>query len=288
MSIAITGASGQFGRLATAAVLEHSPDAELVLVTRDPAALSGLDAPGVTVRAGDFDDPSSLAAAFEGVERLLLISTDAVGQRVAGHKRAIDAAAAAGVRSVAYTSIGNPSDSNPAAVASEHRETEDHLRASGPAWTFLRNAIYTEMLVDPARAALATGTYLHNEGTGTTAHISRADCAAVGAAVLLASGGEHDGKAYDVTGPEALSAAQRAAIFAEVGGQPVTATAVDDDAWVAAMVEHAGLPEPAARMYATFGASARLGYAGAVSSVVEDLTGRQPRPVHDVLAELLA
>jgi NAD(P)H dehydrogenase (quinone) len=288
MSLIITGASGTLARLTTEAVLAADPDADLVLVTRSPDKLADLADRGVEVRTGDFDDPASLPAAFAGGERLLLISTDVVGTRVPGHRAAIDAAVAAGVTAIAYTSVGNPSDSNPAAVASEHRETEDHLRASGVAWTFLRNAIYTEMLVDAARAALATGTYLVNEGDGAASHIARADCAAVAAAVLLDASGAHAHKAYDVTGPEALTAAQRAAIFAELGGRPVTAALVDDDAWVAAMVQHAGLPEPAARLYATFGAAARRGYSGALSTVVEDLTGRAPRTVREVLGEALA
>ncbi|WP_354699901.1 Quinone oxidoreductase 2 [Paraconexibacter sp. AEG42_29] len=287
MSLIITGASGTLGRLTAEAVLTAHPGADLVLVTRSPDKLADLAARGAEVRAGDFDDPATLADAFAGGKRLLLISTDAVGARVAGHRAAIDAAVAAGVTAIAYTSVGNPSDSNPAAVAADHRATEDHLRASGVAWTFLRNSIYTEMLVDGARAALANGTYLVNEGDGATSHVARADCAAVAAAVLLATGDAHANKAYDVTGPAALTATERAAIFAEIGGRPVTATLVDDDAWVAAMVEHAGLPESAARLYATFGAAARLGYSGAVSTAVEDLVGRAPRSVRDVLAERL-
>lgn len=287
MSTIITGASGTLGRLVAEAVVSAAPADGVVLVTRSPGKLADFAARGAEVRAGDFDDPASLESAFAGGERLLLISTDTVGTRIPQHIAAIDAAAAAGVREVVYTSLINPSDSNPAGVAFEHRATEDHLRASGLTWTFLRNAIYAEMLVPSARAALATGTYLVNDGNGTTSSIARADCAAVAAAVLLAGGDEHAFKAYDVTGPEALNATQRAAIFSELGDRPVGAVSVDDDAWVAAMVKHAGLPEEGARLYATFGASARRGYAGALSSVVEDLTGRAPRTVREVLAEAL-
>lgn len=288
MILVITGASGRLGRLTADAVLAAGhPASDLVLVTRNLDGLADLAARGADVRAGDFGDPASLAAAFAGGERLLLISTDAVGARVDGHLAAIDAAAAAGVRAVAYTSIVNPSDSNPAAVAAEHRVTEDHLRASGLAWTFLRNAIYTEMLVPAARGALASGTYAVNEGNGATSHVSRADCAAVAAVVLRASDGEHDGRAYDVTGPEALTPTDRAALFTELGGRPVAAAAIDDDTFVAGLVEHAGLPEPIARVYSTFGIAARRGYAGPVSTVVQDLTGRPPQTVREVLTPLL-
>src|SRR5919109_3013229 len=119
MIIVITGASGRLGRLTAEAVLETIEPSDLVLVTRTPEGLADLAARGADVRAGDFDRPETLPAAFAGGERLLLISTDRAGDRVPQQQAAIDAAAAAGVPSIAYTSIVNPSDSNPAAVAAE-------------------------------------------------------------------------------------------------------------------------------------------------------------------------
>jgi NAD(P)H dehydrogenase (quinone) len=93
----------------------------------------------------------------------------------------------------------------------------------------------------------------------------------------------HDGKAYDITGPEALGERDVAALYAELGGRPVEPVFLDDDAWVAAMVEHAGMPEPVAQTYATFAAATRRGYVAVVSSTVQDLTGRPPRTVREVL-----
>ena len=281
MSIAITGASGQLGRLTAEALLEKVDPSEVVLVTRTPDALADLAERGADVRAGDFSAPASLSAAFAGAEKLLLISADIIGERVRHQHAAVDAAVAAGVRSIAYTSIVNPSDSNPGAAAADHRATEEHVRASGAAWTFLRNSIYSDMQVGPGAAALASGTLLTNAGDGRTAYVSRADCAAVAAAVLASDG--HDGKAYDVTGPEALGARDLAALYAELGGKPVEPVFVDDDAWIAAMVEHAGLPEPLARTLSTFGIAARRGYAEPVSTAVQDLTGRAPQTVREVL-----
>jgi NAD(P)H dehydrogenase (quinone) len=286
MSIVVTGASGQLARLVTERLLERVPPSEVVLVTRTPEALDQVAAHGVAVRHGDFARPESLPAAFAGGERMLLISASVLGERVPGHHAAIDAAAAAGMRSVAYTSIVNPSDSNPGAAAADHRATEEHARLSGMDWTFLRNSIYSEMQAGPgAAAALATGSLLTNAGEGRTAYVSRADCAAAAAAVLTSDG--HAGKAYDITGPEALSAHDLAALYAEIGGKPVEAVLLEDDAWVAAMVEHAGLPEPLARQLATFGAAARQGYAEPVSSSVKDLTGREPRTTREVLEAAL-
>src|SRR3954454_9619734 len=159
MSLVISGAGGQLGRAVTAELLQSVDPSQLVLVTRDPSAL---DVPGASVRRGDWDDPASLAEAFAGGERLLLISGDRIGARVPGHLAAVDAAVAAGVRFIAYTSIPNPSDNNPIVVAAEHRATEEHIRASGVAWTFLRNNIYTEMQRGAMQHALASGTFLTN------------------------------------------------------------------------------------------------------------------------------
>ena len=282
MNIVITGASGHLGRLVADGVLARTDPEQVVLVTRDPSRLADFAQRGAQVRAGDFGDPPSLASAFAGVGKALIISTDAIGARVPGHKAAIDAAAAAGATSIAYTSAINPSHSNPIVVAAEHRETEEHIRATGTGWTMLRNSIYADMLVMTARTALATGRHVHNEGDGRVSYVARADCAAVAAAVLTSEG--HEGKIYDVTGPDALGADAVAALFGELGNRPVEAVAVDDDAYVAGLVEHAQMPEPVARGYATFGIGARRWYSAVVSDTVLELTGTAPRSVRDVLA----
>jgi len=281
MTIAITGASGQLGRLTAEALLDRATPSDVVLVTRNPDAIADLARRGAEVRAGDFDDPASLTRAFEGVERLLLISASVIGARVHQHRAAIDAAVAAGVRSVAYTGIGNPSHSNPGAAARDHRETEEALLGSGLAWTFLRNGIYAESLLNGVGAVLATGTLVTNAGEGRTAYVSRADCAAAAAAVLTGEG--HDRKAYDVTSADALNPAEVAALLSELSGRPVEPAYLSDDEWVATMVEHAGMPEPLARDIATFGIAARRGYLGAVSTTVAELIGREPASVRAVL-----
>src|SRR4051812_7863701 len=166
MTIAITGASGHLGRLTADAVLDRVNPSELILVTRSPDTLAAYADRGVQVRQGDFADADSLREAFAGAAKLLLISLDKIGERVPLQLAAIGAAAAAGVRSVAYTSIVNPSHSNPAAAAPDHRATEEALRVSGLAWTFLRNSIYADMLLRGAEPALASGALVTNEGEG--------------------------------------------------------------------------------------------------------------------------
>jgi NAD(P)H dehydrogenase (quinone) len=281
MSIVITGASGQLGRRVVEEALERVEPNDLILVTRTPDALADLAARGAQVRAGDFDDPSSLVAAFAGGERLLLISTSALGERIRQHGDAIDAAVAAGIRFVAYTSIVNPEPDNPAAVVPEHRATEDKLRESGLEWAFLRNSIYADLEAGNQAAALATGELVTNGGAGRVAYVARDDCAAAAAAVI--TGGDHAGKAYEITGPELLDADVRAALFAELGGTPVEVLHVDDATYAAGMADATGMPLSISELYATFGTATREGKLDALSADFEALTGRTPRSLRDVL-----
>jgi NAD(P)H dehydrogenase (quinone) len=281
MTLVITGAGGQLGRLVAEGVLAAPAREQVVLVTRRPDTLSELASRGAIVRAGDFDDPGTLPDAFAGGDRLLLISTDAVGRRVAQHVAAIDAARAAGVRHVSYTSVPDPVDANVAAVVPDHKATEEVLATSGLAWTFLRNALYSEFRVPQAQAAIAHGEFTHNFGEAGHAFVSRVDCAAVAAAVL-GGGAEHDAVAYDITGPARLGGEALAAIYATVGGRPVTATAVDDETEVAGLIA-AGLPRVGAEIAASFGTALRTGYLGELTTVVNDLTGRAPADLETVL-----
>jgi NAD(P)H dehydrogenase (quinone) len=278
MSLIITGASGNLGRRTAELLLDtEGVDAgDVVLVTRDPSKLEDLAARGATVRAGDFSEPSTLPAAFAGATRVLIVSTDVVGARVPGHVAAIDAAVAAGASLIAYTSLPNPVAGNPAAVAADHRETEEHLKASGVAYAFLRNALYAEYLIPNAQAAAASGKHYYNSGDGTTAYVSREDCAAAAAAVL-AGRDEHANKAYDITGPELLTGADLATLYGAEG------VAVDDEAFVAGLTA-AGLPAAVASLLASFGVAIREGFLDQRSDDVQALTGRAPRPVAEVLA----
>ncbi|KAJ1683792.1 hypothetical protein LUZ63_020937 [Rhynchospora breviuscula] len=270
-TIAVTGASGQLGRLAADQLLAVHPASDTVLLSRDPAKLSDFAERGAEVRRADFDDPDSLASAFAGVERLLLVSIDVIGPaRIEAHARAIDAARAAGVAHVVYTSLPRPEAPNPAGVAPDHAATERLLHESGLAWTFLRNNMYAEMQVDALAQAAATGQWVTNTGDGATAYVTREDCAAVAVGVLTGEG--HQGQAYDVTGPEAWDAAALAAL----AGESVAVVGVDDEAYAAGLRDHAGLPAEAAELIASFGAATREGYLADVSDVVERVGGRVP------------
>ena len=279
MSIVITGASGQLGRLTAELVLDHVPASEVILTTRRPEALSDLAERGATVRPADFDRSETLAEAFAGGEKLLLISTDDLGRRTAQHRAAIEAAREAGMRHVVYTSYLNPVEENPAVITPSHRETEKALRESGLAWTALRNAFYAEYQVPAGAQAISTGRLVHNSGDGRIAYVSREDCAATAAAVLTTDG--HENKAYDITGPEALSQDDVATLLSKVSGRPVEAIAVDDEAFIQGLTA-SGIPEPVAREFASYGRAIREGFLGEASDAVEALTGRPPRSLREV------
>jgi NAD(P)H dehydrogenase (quinone) len=282
MTIAIAGSSGNFGRAAANHLLDLVEPSSLVLVSRTPDKLAGYAGRGVTVRFGDFDQPESLAGAFAGVDRLLLISATDIGRRVPQHVAAIEAAGAAGVGRIAYTSFVNPGETNPAIVSGEHRATEEALRTSGLAWTMLRNAEYAELQVDTLKGATPVGAFVHNRGAGGSAFIARDDAAAVAATVLATDG--HEGRIYDVTGPELLTGADLAALATDLSGISVDAVAVDDAAFIEVLVGQAGLSEPAAAAVATFGQAVREGHLERQTMVVEDITGRPAIRVRDLLA----
>jgi NAD(P)H dehydrogenase (quinone) len=290
MTVIVTGASGHLGRLVAEDLVERIPPADVVLVTRHPESLRDMASRGVTVRYGDFDEPESLPEAFAGGERLLLISTLAVGRRTAQHRTAVEAACAAGVRHLVYTSFPNPRPDHPVgAIATEHGETEEILRDSGRDWTVLRNATYAELQVMPGALAVAGGKLYTNAGEGRLVPVSRSDCAAAAAAVLTSDG--HEGMTYDITGQEALSQTQLADLLSEISGRQVQLVPVGDRVLGWGLTRN-GAPKPVARAIVAFGKAVREGYYDVVDPSVSQLTGQAPRTLRDVLianrGELLA
>ena len=284
MSVAVSGASGQLGRLVSEYLLQRLPASDVILVTRTPDALEDFASRGAQVRHGSFDEPEGLPAAFAGATRALLISTADLGRRVPQHRNGVDGAKAAGVRHIAYTSILNPTSANPAFVVDEHVQSEALVRGSGVDWTLLRMGNYSEFLVPPATHAAATGQFVHNAGDGEIAYVSRADCAAAAGAVLASDG--HAGANYDVTGPELLRPADVAAIVAELTGKPIEPVEISDEQFTANAVA-AGFPDWLAAGFATWGQAIRAGALSALSTAVRDLTGQPPRTVREVLSDHL-
>jgi NAD(P)H dehydrogenase (quinone) len=283
--LAITGASGQLGRLTIEQLVRHVDAQKIRAVTRNPESVTDL---GVSTRAADFEDPASLATALDGVDRLLLISSNAFGvdgRRVRQHANAIAAAAQAGVGHVIYTSIARASDpGHPAGVAAEHRVTETALATSGLPYTVLRNSMYTQWLLAGAETTLLTGLLVDNSGDGATSYVTREDCAAVAAAVLARGG--YEGERLEITGPRAVTGAEIAALFTEYTGHSVRYHPISDEETVAELMTY-GMTEPVARYFVTIGRSIREGYTSLVTNVVERITGRKPTTVAGFLAGAL-
>ena len=279
MVVAVTGASGHLGRKVADLLLERLDPSQLILLTRTPDALASYAERGVVVRRAEFDEPATLVEAFSGADRALLISALDFERRTGQHGAAIEAAKTAGVRHVVYTSIPEP-QANPAAASPSHYATELGARDSGLAWTFLRNNLYADFQVPAVAQAIASGQLVTSAGNGRVAYVSRDDCAAAAAAVLVQGG--HERKAYNITGPQAIGPQEVAALAAELGGRPVEVVSVDDDALVAGMIENE-VPDAVARILLSFVVAAREGFLDSVSSAVEDLTGKSPTSLRDVV-----
>lgn len=282
-TLLVTGASGQLGRLVIEDLLARGTTDRIVAASRDPSKLADLAARGVETRRADFDDPASLGAAFAGVDRLLLISTDMLavpGQRLAQHQAAVKAAAEAGVGHLVYTSMPQPEPGSPVSFANDHRGTEEAIVASGLSHTILRNHWYFENLLGSIGQKLASGAWYSAAGNGRLADVSRADCARVAAAVL--AGTSTGSTVEEISGPEALTTAEIAALVSEVSGRPLTVVPVPDDALRAALVD-AGLPSFVVDLIVSFDINTRMGRAGTVTDAVERLTGRKPASLRDVL-----
>jgi len=222
--IIISGASGRLGGLAVKQLLEKGvPAKNLILVSRTPETLAEYKKLGAETRFGDFEKPESLPAAYAGGTRMLLIS---IGRssvpRPEAHKRAIDAAKAAGVKQIAYTSWIGISRGETAGLARDHGATEEILRNSGVAWTFLRNSIYMDGVVQQAASMLREGKASVPADEVKLDFVTREDCAAAAVAVLTTPG--HDNKAYDVSGPEMVGVREIAAAASEVAGKPIEVT----------------------------------------------------------------
>jgi NAD(P)H dehydrogenase (quinone) len=291
--IIVTGASGHFGNAAAKLLLDHVPAEDLVLLSRSPDKLGGFAEAGAQVRQADFDDPASLRPAMEGGERMLLISTVRVGSRVEQHTAAVEAAKAAGVKHVVYTSLlGVRTPGNPSVEGYDHIATERMIEASGLAFTHLRDSLYAEAVATAmAIPALVAGHKPENAGQGRVPIVSRDDCVATAVGVLTQDG--HANKAYDVTGPELWTLPDAMALVSQMAGKPIAVEPVDDEGMFA-YFDSLGVPRKASDVIpdgpipwasegmVTFGQSIREGFMDIESNDVERITGRKPRTLRSV------
>lgn len=281
--ILVTAAGGQLGRLTIDALLKLVPASQIVAGLRDPAKGADLKARGITVVAADYSKPETLDAAFKGVDRLLLISSNELGQRVAQHRNVIEAAKRAGVKLVAYTSVLR-ADTSKLSVATEHLPTEELIHNSGIPFVLLRNGWYTENYTASIPAALAHSALISSANDGRIASASRADYAAAAAAVL--AGEDHAGKVYELAGDGAYTLEQFAAEITKQSGKTVAYVRLPEADFKAALLG-AGLPAELAELIATSDTAAADGALFDDSGTLGRLIGRKTTPFAETIAEAL-
>jgi len=279
---AVTGATGKLGRLVLDELLQKADAGDIVALARDPAALDEYAAKGVQVRRADYDDPESLKQALQGVDRVLLISGNAVGQRERQHGAVIEAAKAAGVSYLAYTSILK-GDRSRLALAPEHVATERLLKDSGLNYDVLRNGWYSENYTGGLAPSLESGKIFGAVGEGRLSTATRADLAAGAAAALLNGKG---GETYELAGDESFTMSEFAQEVSRQSGRQVEYVNQSEGDY-AKTLEGAGLPPPVATMLAGTSALSGEGELYDDSRSLSRLSGRPTTPIRDTIAAAL-
>ena len=279
MKIGVSGASGHLGRAVVSELLQRPKGHEVVAITRTPETVAG-PAQG---RFGDYNRLESLATAYAGLDRLLIIPTVDPGRRGPQNVAAIDAAVRASVKHIVFMSAAGTRQEEEPALGASFWRGEQRLIATAPAWTILRMNFYAEALVQQAQASLEQGV-LAGLAENRVAFVARGDVAAAAAGVLIGDG--HAGAIYNATGPERLSGAQRAALIAEITGRPLAFLAITEEQLRAGLTQ-AGLPVAVVNTVIDIQASFAAGAFDIVTGDVERLGGRPPKPLRDVLAGAL-
>jgi NAD(P)H dehydrogenase (quinone) len=278
----VTGASGHLGRRVVELLLEKGAG-KIVAGTRKPEKLADLAARGVDVRQADFDDPQGLQAALAGVDRVLIISTDAIdrpGRRLAQHQSAVAAAVSAGVKHAVYTSMPNP-ETSPVVFAPDHLGTEEALKASGMGWTILRDCWWTDYLIPTLAGAVASGKLIAATGQGGAPFVTREDCAHTCAAALASA--ETSNKTWNITGPDLVTYSELAKLASEFTGKPVEYTPLTPEERTAQLIA-VGTPEFIAKLLVGSQVAISQGKMGTPTTAVKELTGRDPMSVRAFLS----
>lgn len=281
--IAITGATGQLGQLVIEQLLNTVPANQIVAIVRNPAKAEALSQQGITVRQGDYADESTMTSALNGVEKLLLISSSEVGQRATQHQNVINAAKAAGVKFIAYTSLLY-ADKSPLGLHVEHVATEKALAESGIPYALLRNGWYTENYLASAPPALEHGVFIGAAGEGKIASATRADYAAAAAKVI--SGDGHAGNVYELAGDHAWTLSELAAELSKQSGKNVTYQNMSEADFAAAL-KGVGLPAGLAEMLADSDVGASKGGLFDDSHTLSKLIGRPTTPLSESIKAIL-
>lgn len=284
-TIAVTGATGQLGRIVTRLLCERHPDIKVVALVRDLAKAEDLAALGAELRLFDYDQPEGLQAALEGVDKLLLISGNAVGERERQHGAVIEAARAANVGLIAYTSVLRASETT-LPIAAEHKATETILHDAAIPYVLLRHGWYLENYAFRVQAAARSGELVHCAGDGRISAAARADYAEAAVAILT-SPENQAGKVYELAGSDSFTFADLAAGTTRESGKSVSAIDLPKPEFEAAIIA-IGLPAFVAALIAKSDYGAREGGLFDDSRTLEKVIGHPPTPLRDMIASALA
>jgi NAD(P)H dehydrogenase (quinone) len=278
--IIVTGASGQLGRLVIDALLKKVPANQIVAAVRNPEKVTDLATLGVQIRHADYDKPETLEKAFQGADKLLLISANEVGRRTPQHRAAINAAKKVKVGLIAYTSILR-ADTSPLPLAIEHKETEQLIKESDLPYVFLRNGWYTENYTAGIPTALQYGVVMGSAGNGRISSAARADYAEAAAAVLTQD--KQAGRIYELAGDESYSLSELAALIAQKSGKAVAYQDLPEAEFKAALVG-AGLPDWLAILLAESDVGASKGGLFDDTHQLSKLIGHKTTPLEAIVA----
>ncbi|MCS7476397.1 SDR family oxidoreductase [Umezawaea endophytica] len=281
--IVVTGATGHLGNLVVEGLLRKIPANEIIAAVRSPEKATDLTARGVQVRKADYNDPATLTAAFQGADKVLLISGSEVGQRVAQHTAVVEAAKQAGVSHLLYTSILF-ADTTTMLLAAEHKATEQAIRDSGIPFTFLRNGWYTENYAATVAQAQATGSFAGSAGTGKLGAAPRSDYADAAVTALTTDG--HEGKAYELAADEPWSYTDFAAELSAATGKTITYQNVPASEHQQ-ILESAGIPQGFATILVDSDRGITDGELTATTNDLSTLAGHPTTPLRESVALLL-
>ncbi|MCX5254638.1 SDR family oxidoreductase [Streptomyces canus] len=281
----VTGATGHLGSLILNRLLERVPADRIAVSVRDVSKAADLAERGVRVRAGDFTEPDSLKDAFEGADRVLVVSAAIRGGgALTANRAAIDAAREAGAQRILYTSHQAASPTSLFPPQTVHAATEEHLKQQGVPYTALRNGFYASALGSYLGAALETGT-LAVPQDGPVSWTAHEDLAEV-AASALTEDGALEGVTPPLTAPHTLDFADVAEILSRITGRTIARVVMDDNEWISAVVA-GGMPRPAAEFALTMFAASRNGEFNATNPTLEATIGHPAKTVHEVLEAAL-
>lgn len=279
-TIAVTGATGQLGRLVVEDLKAKVPAEHIIALVRDPEKAADL---GVSTRSFDYSKQDTLAPALQGVDTLLLISSNEIGQRVGQHKNVIAAAKAAGVGRIVYTSLLH-ADTSPLSLAGEHVETEAALKEAGIPYTILRNGWYTENYTSSIPGALAGGAFIGSAGDGKISSATRADYAEAAAITLTGNG--HEDKTYELAGDDAYTLSALAAEISRQVGREIPYKNLPEAEYATALAGFS-LPEEFAKAVAGWDVDAGKNALFADSPQLSTLIGRPTTPLSTAVSEAL-